>query len=193
MRFPARATWLVAFGLAPTWAAAQTAGQLPAPLVPIVTPLHLFPGEPTGDRGDLAPFAAVTPLRLSLMGGIVPQAHAYPNCASREDPSGNSVSGFPILRYAPLRLTQHLTLHGFSSGGCPVDAGIGGALTYTAPIKPNLWVVGGIGTYHLPGLDAVRPPVTRADFHIDLVQQAGSGSSYAVGLRRRGITFSGNF
>jgi hypothetical protein len=87
-----------------------------------------------GQPGAPTPFAAFTPLHLSLIGGLFPIGSALPGCDSREDASGNSQNGFPIERYSYLRLTPQLTLHGFSSGGCPVDAGAGGGLTYSAPL-----------------------------------------------------------
>src|SRR5580658_5469049 len=101
--------------------------QAPWPLAQnpqITMPSLLWSGEPT--QHGLSPWAASTPLRLSLQSTIFPMAGAFPNCASVEDPSGNSVNGMPVQRYTIIPLTSRLTLHGFSSAGCPIDGAIGG-------------------------------------------------------------------
>lgn len=162
-----------------------TAGNFQLP------PTSLFVGEPTGN-GALSPWVASTPLRLSLQSPIFPMAGAFPNCAAYEDPSGNSVNGFPVQRYTMLRLTPNLVLHGFSSAGCPVDAAIGGAITYTVPIAPKLWLVAGAGIYAVPA-HYPMPARQNGDLRVDLVRAMNDGRSVSVGVGRRGVTFGGTF
>jgi hypothetical protein len=61
------------------------------------------------------------------------------------------VGGVPVEHYAELRLTPRLTLSGFTRLGCPIDAGIGGALTYAVPLRESLSFVFGAGLYAVPG------------------------------------------
>ena len=130
----------------------------PAPSLawmPTPTALQLRPlfGEPTGGAGGLAPALAVMPLRLSLMGDTFPIAGALGGspCASREEASGNTVNGFVVQRQVYLAITPQLVLHGFSAAGCPLDAGIGGGMTYSRPVSKSLFLVASAGAYAIPG------------------------------------------
>jgi hypothetical protein len=164
--------------LGASWAGAQeptgTWQRPPTTLVPSVklTTPWLFPGEPTG-AGGMSPWVASTPLRLALQSGILPTAGGYPNCVSLEEPSGNTVNGFPVQRFTSLRLAPALVLQGFSSAGCPVDGAIGGGLTYTTAIRPSL------------------PARVQSDARIDLTHQLDGGRTLSVGIGKRGITFGG--
>ena len=91
-------------------------------------------GDRGGDGGD-AGYALSTPLRLSLMGSVIPKASGFPNCATREDDVGNSVGGIPVQHYVEWRLTPRLVLSAFTQLGCPIDGGIGTALTYAVPLR----------------------------------------------------------
>src|SRR5450755_4521446 len=124
-----------------------------APLVPIVTPLRS--DDALGGFGAPRVDAVFAPLRLSLTGDLFPIESQFPGCESREDASGNSVHGFALQRYSFLRLTPRLVLHGYSIAGCAVDAGVGGGLTYSAPLSKDLWLVPSAGLYVLPPV--VRP------------------------------------
>jgi hypothetical protein len=168
-------------------------GQSPWPLATNfqLPPTSLFVGEPTGN-GALSPWVASTPLRLSLQSPIFPMAGAFPNCAAYEDASGNSVQGFPVQRYTMLQLTPNLVLHGFSSAGCPIDAAIGAAVTYTVTIAPKLWLVAGAGIYGVPGHYPL-PPRQNGDLRVDLVKGLDDGRTMSVGIGRRGVTFGGTF
>ena len=145
-----------------------------SPLAPVATPLVASEKD---DEPELSPLAAVTPLRLTLVFDASPIARAFPNCPSLEEPSGNTIHGFPIQRYTFLPLAPRLTLHGFSSAGCPVDAGVGGGLTYAMPLVKDTWLVPSIGFYSLP-----RRGITSSSARLDLVKSSSDGSSLNVGL-----------
>jgi hypothetical protein len=150
-------------------------------------------GEPTG-RPALSPWAASIPLRLSLQSTLFPLAMSgvFPNCAMYEDPSGNSLQGFPVQRYTFLQLTPNLALHGFSTAGCPIDSGMGAAVTYSIPIKPSIWLVAGAGAYTVPAHFGL-PARQRSDFRLDLVKTTSDGRSVSVGVGRRGVSVGGSF
>ena len=162
------------------------------------------------------------PLRLSLLGSVIPKASWFPNCVSREDDVGNSVGGIPVQHYFELRLMPRLVLSGFTQLGCPIDAGIGTALTYAVPVRNSLQLVFGAGFYVAPGqiglfrgpqasvvqyvgslaaLAVQRPrfdsPVNGAA-RVDLVWNAKDGHMYNVGVESVGagkqfIKFGGGF
>ncbi|MDP9033367.1 MAG: hypothetical protein M3O50_01050 [Myxococcota bacterium] len=187
--------------------------QVSAASVPIATspPQSAF-GDRGADTGDFSGYRLLTPLRLSLEGSVIAKASMFPNCVSREDAVGNSVGGIPVQHYAELRLTPKLVLSGFTQLGCPVDAGIGGVLTYTVPLRNSMQLVFGAGLYGAPGqlpffgglqtallqgLGSASSPVNQAG-RIDLVWTAKSGHRYNVGMEvlgttRQAITFGGGF
>lgn len=159
--------------------------QPTAPLVPVVTPLKGDDASAAG--GGPSPTAAFAPLRLSLTSGIFPQAGAFPNCdSSRLNASGNLVNGFTPQYYSFLRVTPRLVLHGFSTGGCAVDAGMGSGITYAVPLRKSLWLVPSAGFYMLPSSvgGGVAARVTAAA-RVDLVKQLGWGGTLNFGLGSR--------
>ncbi|MGO8996243.1 MAG: hypothetical protein ACLQVI_23265 [Polyangiaceae bacterium] len=180
-----------AFAQEPTLVYPPSSPLAPNPQLPPQPLLTL--GEPTGTP-PLSPWVASTPMRLSLQSAIFPLSMSgmFPNCAQNEDPSGNSLQGFPVQRYTFLQLTPNLTLHGFSSAGCPVDSAIGGGITYSVQIKPSIWLVAGAGVYSVPS-HAGLPGRTRSDFGIDLMKATHDGQSVSVGIGRRGIRIGGSF
>jgi hypothetical protein len=179
-------------------------------------------GDRGGDAGEFSGHRLSAPLRLSLEGSIIPKAAGFPNCASREDDIGNSVGGIPVQHYAEWRLTPRLVLSGFTQLGCPIDAGIGSALTYAVPLRPSLRLVFGAGIYVAPGQVALfsgpqtsvlqylgslttlavqgprfESPVNGAA-RVDLVWNAKDGHPYNVGVEsvgagRQTIKFGGGF
>jgi hypothetical protein len=179
-------------------------------------------GDRGGDAGDFSGYRLSAPLRLSLEGSIIPKAGGFPNCASREDAVGNSVGGIPVQHYAEWRLTPRLVLSGFTQLGCPIDAGIGAALTYAVPLRRSLQLVFGAGIYAAPGQIAlfsgpqaslpqylgsllasaaqgprIDSPVNGAA-RVDLVLNAKDGHPYNVGVESLGsgtqtIKFGGGF
>jgi hypothetical protein len=168
--------------------------QMPAwPLAPnpqLATPSLLL-GEPSAG-GDLSPWLASIPLRLSLQSGIAPIGGSFPNCESREDAAGNSFHGVPLQRYALLQLAPRLVLHGFSSAGCPVDGAIGGGVTYSVPLRPSLWLVAGAGVYGVPP-HAPFPARLQSETRVDLLKELDGGRSLSVGIGRRGVSFGGTW
>jgi hypothetical protein len=104
-----------------------------------------------------------------------------------------------------LRLTPKLVLSGFSQLGCPVDAGIGGTLTYAVPLRASTWLVFGGGIYGVPaqvplfGGTRLRPePPVEAAGKVDFDWSTRGGRTYSVGVEslggvRQGITFGGGF
>jgi hypothetical protein len=169
-----------------------------APLVPIVTPLRgddLF-----ASQNGLSATSAFVPLRLTLTGGLFPQASAFSGCEARSDASGNSVHGFAVQRFTFLRLTPQLVLHGFSTAGCTVDAGMGGGLTYTVPLRQSLWLVASAGFYGLPSPGGGASALISQGARVDVVKQLAWGRTLSVGLGTRtssgvfnSLNFSGSF
>jgi hypothetical protein len=157
---------------------------------PLVSNLQLtapwLRGEPTGPAG-VSSWVLSTPLRLSLQGDIHPIAGGFSNCVSREEPSGNTINGFAVQRFASIRLTAALTLLGFSSAGCPVDGAIGAGLTYTLPLESSLWLVASAGVYGVPG-HAPYPPRQSSDVRLDVTRPLDGGGTVTVGVGRRGIS-----
>ncbi len=175
------------------------AQQTAAPLVPVITPLRgddLF-----ASRGGPRLAELFAPLQLTLTGGLFPVGPVLPGCDSHTDASGNSVSGFAVQRYSFLRLTPLLTLHGYSMGGCPVDAGIGGGFTYHLPLSKSVWLVPSAGFYALPTPGGSTTPLITSSARVDLVKQLAWGRTLSVGLgvRNRGsvqtnaVSFGGSF
>ncbi len=145
---------------------------------PLVTP----PGEPSLGGSDLSPQIAVAPLRLSLTGSVFPQARGLGDgCENGEPTIANSVNGFPLQRYTLLRLTPHLVLHGFSVGGCPLDAGMGGAATQVVPLRRDAWLVASAGVYAAPGQSAFR-----ASARVDVFKRTANDRVFNVGVGRIG-------
>jgi hypothetical protein len=193
---PAALLTLSAVGFPASASAQDPPPSTPASaIVPTPVPLQLFmpSGEPTSAGGVLPPSLAVLPLRLSLMGATFPIAGALPGdpCASREESSGNTVWGFPMQHATYLPLTPQLTLSGFSSRGCPLDAAIGGGASYAITLPDNLWLVVNAGLLSQPGLPGVAR--TRADLRLDLMMRPSPDRAYALGLGRRGVTFTGQW
>jgi hypothetical protein len=169
----------------------------------------------TRDRdGDASAFAwyRAAPLRLSLEGGIAPEAGGFANCVSREDGAGNSVGGIPVQHFAAFQLTPRLVLSGFTQLGCPIDAGIGGVLTYTIPLADSLWLGAGAGVYGAPGqvplfgglgpslAQAARGGASAIDMaaRTDLIWKTKSGRPFTLGVSTQGrstqaIHFGGGF
>lgn len=186
--------------LAVLWAKPAVAQQSAAPLVPIITPLRgddLF-----ASRGGPRLTELFSPLQLSLTGGLFPVGSVLPGCDSRQDASGNSVSGFALQHYSFLRITTALTLHGYSMGGCFVDAGLGGGFTYHLPLGKSVWLVPSAGFYALPTSGGSTTPLLTASARVDLVKQLAWGRTLSLGLgvRQRGsivqtnaVSFGGSF
>ena len=93
-------------------------------------------------------------------------------------------------------------MHGFSSGGCPVDAGLGGGLSYASPLGKKLWLVSSVGFYALPPPDVSMSAVLSTSARVDLVKQlpAGHVLNFGLGTRNRSgagsfnaVSFGGNF
>jgi hypothetical protein len=175
-------------------ASAQQPSLSPATAISTPTvPLRLNPplGEPTGGGDALPPALAVMPLRLSLMGAAFPLVGAFGAnlCASRLDPSGNIHWGFPLQRRTYSTLAAGFVLHGYSSLGCPIDAGIGVGLTYALPLSRTLWLVTSAGVYGMP--NALGQPRLLSDARLDLVVHPTPVRAWAIGIGRRGLAVSG--
>ena len=183
-------------------AAAQPLAQIDAsPLAPVAQPLFSDDAF-SADHGGLPVGATFAPLRLSLVGGLFPQASTLPNCDSRADASGNSIHGFELQRSIYLRLAPNLILHGFSSTACPVDAGLGGGFTYATQLTKRLWLVSSLGLYTLPAIDEARSALVTASGRVDLVRRLGWGRTLNVGFGTRqrsgaeqfnAVSFGGSF
>ncbi len=193
---PAALLALTVLALPTTSAAQDPPPSTPAAaIVPTPVPLRLFmsTGEPTSAGGALPPALAVLPLRLSLASATFPIAGALPGdpCASREESSGNTLWGFPMQHATYLPLTPQLTLSGFASRGCPLDSAIGGGLSYAITLPNNFWLVANAGLLSQPSLPGGTR--TRTDLRLDLMMRPTPDRAYAVGIGRRGVTFTGQW
>lgn len=152
--------------------------------------LQLSPlGEPTGDQ-SLEPTIAVLPLRLSLQNEAFPVGRALGDgsCATTEE--ANSIQGFALQRQTYLPLVPHLVLHGFSRGGCLLDSGAGGGLTYSIPLPNDMWLVASAGAYTQPNA-APGPIQLKPDARLDVVLRSTPSSALSLGVGRRGIALTG--
>ncbi len=176
--------------LAASSARADVTSPAPA-FMPVPTALTLWPlfGEPTGNTVGLAPALAVLPLRLSLLGSAVPRASTLPgdpfHCESYEEASGNSQAGFPVEREVYLAMTSRLVLHGFSRLGCPVDARVGGGVTYTMPLARNVSIVPSAGAYARSSVAQGRV-LTQGNVRVDLQLNTSSDWPLGIGVVKRG-------
>jgi hypothetical protein len=171
---------------------------------PAALPATSASPTPSGDRGSvpLSGFDLVAPLRLTLEGSIWPRAREFPQCATLGDDVGNSVGGIPVQHYMEWRLTPRLVLSAFTQLGCPIDAGIGGALTYAVPLRPSMAFVFATGAYlapaQLPLYGGAPSALSRATQGLqapaaisargDLVWKSTSGRPYNVGVQVQGLT-----
>jgi hypothetical protein len=195
-----RLFFALAVGIAPSLAPYSARADDPPPgpvFLPTPVQLTIPPfGEPTGVGTGLAPALAVLPLRLSLMSSVFPMASLAPGdpfgCKIREEMSANSNGGFPVQHQVFLPLTSRLVLHGFSTGGCPLDAGAGGGISYTMPVARNVWLVPSAGVYSQP--NGITPTTrTRSDARVDLVFKTYGGRALGVGVGRQGFKITGTW
>ena len=114
-----------------------------------------------------------------------------------------------MQHYEEVTLIPHLVLSGFSQMGCPIDAGIGAALTYSMPISRSAWFVLGAGAYGTPprvallgGLfNALNPqllaPPASAAVRADMVWSTPSGRTFNLGVQSHGarqlVSFGSTF
>jgi hypothetical protein len=190
----------------------DASAQTPAPVGAQTT----TPATPSGDDlGYVPPFSGsvlTAPLRLTLEGSIFPKAGGFPQCATLEDDVGNSVGGIPVQHYADWQLTPRLVLSVFSQLGCPIDAGIGAAVSYTVPIRPSVAWVFAAGAYAAPAqfqlfggtqsalslaLKGASAPA-EVSARTDIVWKSADGHPYNLGVQvlgqsRQQITFGSGF
>ncbi len=185
--------------LAPTAARADVTWSPPPTFIPVPTALTLPPllGEPTGPAGGLAPWLAVMPLRLSLLWTRLPLATLPGDpCASREDASGNSQSGFPVQHQVYLAMTSRLVLHGFSKLGCPLDAKVAGGATYTMPVTQDVSIVPSAGVSARTSFAQGRV-VSTGQARVDLLLNTSNDGTLGIGVGkkrgRQGVQLTGTW
>jgi hypothetical protein len=171
--------------------------------VPVVGPLLGPPrvtvlfgqGDGNGFAGDTPiPSFVLDPIRLGLFAADVPVGAADPACRGSLEAAGNATAasgGFALQHAAELRLIPHLTLAGFSRGGCSVDSGVGAALVCAVPIRKDIWFVASAGILKLPHAGPNGASVTTSQFRADIVFARPAGRSLAVGISNRGLSFGG--
>ena len=166
-------------------AASPALSQVPALLAPARPAAG---GEPTGDASLLSGYLASMPVRLSLEGSFFPEDRGFPNCETREEAAGNALGGgIPVQHVASIRLVPNLVLSGFTRVGCPIDAGIGGALSYAIPLRPSMWLVLSAGAFGTPAFPQTLE-LQRSRSTVDavgtshLMWQAPSGRAFSLGV-----------
>ena len=136
--------------------------QVAAPRTDLVAQFHPIVFDAAGPPAPTFPAGSLTaPLRLALQGGMIPIGGAFGGCASREEPSGNSVGGIPLALQRELHLTPALTLAGFSRLGCPLDATAGVVLSLAVPIRRSIALVFSLGVIAAPALLPLFGPTPR--------------------------------
>jgi hypothetical protein len=174
--------------------------------VPIVGPMLGPPtvhwlssqGDQSGPAGDThVPSFVLDPIRLGLFGEAVPVGAADPGCkSSREAETGSATAaspGFPMQHVAAVQLVPHLTLTGFARGGCAIDAGMGGALVYAAPVHKNVWFVMSTGILKVPHSGDIGTSTTHMQLRTDVVFARPAGRAYSVGISNRGVSVGGRY
>jgi hypothetical protein len=143
-------------------AAGQTSVVVLAPYTPPAVASVLTASTSPSDTSALPPDAASLPLRLALLTGVYPMGPAFGTvgaCGELSVAAAGTI--FPTQPYTQIQLTPRLVLHGFSDLGCPgdpyaqLDAGVGGGLTYSMPLRPGMWLVGSAGAYGIPAHDTI--------------------------------------
>jgi hypothetical protein len=190
------ATVLAALSVAQV-AAAQEPSLALSPYTPPPTASVLAPGA-AADSSSLPPDAASLAFRLALISSMYPVGPALGTggCGALSVAAAGTI--LPTQPYTQIQLTPRLVLHGFSDLGCPgdryapLDAGVGGGLTYAMPLRPNLWLVGSGGFYAVPA-HAAGFGRTSADVRLDVMTRLPDDRTLSVGVGRRGIGISGRF
>ena len=143
--FGSLASFAVSIAL-PASAHAQTVIALPSPGLPQTLVIPTGTGDASRSTAGLPLDLAMMPLRLSLTSVSWASAGAMiPDCTQHAEQSGNTQSYLPQNRAAAIHLVPNLTLVGFSTTSCLVDATAGAGLVYTAPIRKDMWLVAGVG------------------------------------------------
>lgn len=172
----------------------------PAPAaLPMVGPTL---GPPTivwlGARGDAngpagrsaAPASLILePIRLAMLGVTTPMGDAHGACASHPEAAGTAtagVPGFPAQSAVAMRLVPHLTLFGMSRLGCTLDANVGAAMVYAAPLRPDVWLALSAGAVYQPQAAPGQPAASRATLRGDFVFARPAGRSITVGVGATG-------
>ncbi len=184
------------FGLSVAGSARAQQAPLAAPPsvgLPQTLVIPLRSGDASPDSAGLPLDIGMMPLRLSLSSGYWPQGKTLPGCAERAEQSGDTWNFFPLQRAAAVHLVPNLTLVGFSTTACMVDANAGVGLVYTAPIRKDLWIVGAVGGSILPTTTTTYAPRARADARVDLVWKATPDRAFTLGVGRRGVFVGGAF
>ena len=75
--------------------------------------------------------------------------------------------------------------------GCPLDASMGGAAACEIALPRNLGLVVSAGLLSQPSV--LGGAKTSADAHLDLMFRPSPDRAYALGLGRRGVTFTGQW
>jgi hypothetical protein len=191
-----------AFAVGPD-ARAQQAQPAQSAVLPIVAPIigppqvvWLSPGDASGAAGNAghAPSFVLDPIRLALFGDAVPLGSSDPACSGSPEATGTATAatgGFASQRTAAFQLVPHLTLVGFSRGGCGLDAAAGGAVVFAMPIRKDVWFAASAGILTLPHAGPMGSPVVNRHFRADVVFAQPDGRSLSVGVSKRGLTFGG--
>ncbi len=161
-------------------------------------------GDASGSSGDIDRMGelALEPLRLSLMGNhpLTPVG----GCGDGMAEAWTGASTLPAMRAFGTNLlgggsswkTPRLSLFGFSRVGCALDSAVGGAATFTVPLKPDVAFVLSAGAIYLPQAPpSTIQPNKSSTVRAGIVIRRANGTSFNVGIDTlvRGVSFGGIF
>jgi hypothetical protein len=189
-------------------ASERIVGRSRKPSLPYLFAFAAFVGGATARAQSLAPAAAPqgddlgaraawgysAPLRWSLMNGAPRLGPTLPGCEEQAGTRGSSVGGLPNEYFVAWRLTPpsiaSLYLVGFSRHGCAVDAGAGGGLVLTIPLRADLFLTASTGLYGLPR-NGLATPERLHEARVDLGFRPSLSQVVTLGIGTRGVSVGG--
>jgi hypothetical protein len=143
--------------------------------------------------GDRIGALAIEPLRLSLLGGFPMHPLNEPGCRESVESTGSLTGGSTLYSQRmvarnllggnePKWDAPRLTLWGFQRGGCAIDGAVGGGLTFTVPIKRDVFFAIGGGAIYLPHAGPNGAAAYDVKARADVVFARPNGRSVNIGI-----------
>jgi hypothetical protein len=148
----------------------------------------------TDGYGDRIGALAIEPLRLSLLGGFPMHPLGEPGgCRDSVESTGSLTGGSTLYSQRmvarnllggeePRWNAPRLTLWGFQRGGCAIDGAVGGGLTFTVPIKRDVFFAIGAGAIYLPQGGPNGTAAYDVKGRADVVFARPGGRSFNIGV-----------